>query len=336
MSRIGYILNCIVHMDYARLFRTVGSVHKKSGKGRVGLLVDIVKCGLKYGTGYTDYELNEWWTLNAEQRSTYITRGINNSIMKMCNDPESYHLLNNKDDFNKLFDDCLGRKWIKVSESSFEDFEKFMDGLKYIIIKPLDACCGEGVRKLCADDYSSLREMYDYICASKSNLAEEYIVQHSEMAGMYPLSVNTLRIVTILDKDGEAHIIYAFMRIGNGGRVVDNLNAGGMAAPIDIDRGVISNVAFDKDFNYYDVHPYTGTKIEGFEIPRWDEAKALVLGAAKRVPTLRYVGWDVAITESKAVFVEANQHPGHDILQMPRHTPDKIGILPKFRQYIDI
>ena len=67
-----------------------------------------------------------------------------------------------------------------------------------------------------------------------------------------------------------------------------------------------------------------------------DEAKELVLKAAKMIPQLRYVGWDVAITPDKPVFVEGNQHPGHDILQMPPHVPDKIGMLPRIKQFIDI
>jgi len=125
MPSLAYIARCIVGMDYANLFRTVGRIHRKSGKGRIRLMCDIVRCGLEYGAGYTDYELNEWWTLNSEQRSTYITRGINNAIIKKYNDSESYHLLDNKDDFNSLFGECLGRKWIKVSEASLEKFEEF-------------------------------------------------------------------------------------------------------------------------------------------------------------------------------------------------------------------
>jgi len=214
--------------------------------------------------------------------------------------------------------------------------KNFLDGLKYIIIKPLNSCCGKGVQKLCVDDYKTVKELYDYIISSGSPLVEECIVQHPEMSRMYPHSVNTLRFVTILDDDGEPHIVYAVMRMGNNGSVVDNLNAGGIAAPIDTDAGVISSVAFDKKINYYDRHPATGVDIVGFRIPLWEEAKATVCEYAKKLPTLRYIGWDVAVTSDRVVFVEANQYPSHDFVQMPMHTPDKIGILPKIRQYIDI
>ena len=55
MSRLGYILRCIVKMDYSNLIKTVNRSHKKSGKGRSPLFVDIVKCGFKYGAGYMDF-----------------------------------------------------------------------------------------------------------------------------------------------------------------------------------------------------------------------------------------------------------------------------------------
>jgi len=52
--------------------------------------------------------------------------------------------------------------------------------------------------------------------------------------------------------------------------------------------------------------------------------------AAKVVPEMAYVGWDVGFSKKGPVFVEANDFPGHDIYQLPEHTPNKIGIMPKF------
>jgi glutathione synthase/RimK-type ligase-like ATP-grasp enzyme len=61
----------------------------------------------------------------------------------------------------------------------------------------------------------------------------------------------------------------------------------------------------------------------------------MVKEAAKVIPEMGYVGWDVAFTPNGPVLVEANDFPGHDIYQLPEHTPDKIGIYPKFKKVID-
>ncbi|MBR6407575.1 MAG: hypothetical protein IKS19_03150 [Clostridia bacterium] len=336
MSKLGYIAKCIRKMSFKGLFDTVGEVHKRSGKNRVGLFFDIVWCGLRYGAGYKDYALNEWWNLNGKQRKTFITRGINNAVIKKCNDPAYYHILKDKTEFSEYFGEYIRRGQINLAKASLEDFERFMSDRDVVIAKPFDENCGRGVMKLEKKDFPSVKEMYDHIKQTNSLLVEEYIKQHSEISRLYPLSVNTLRVVTIVSDDGTPHILYAFIRIGNGGRVVDNINNGGMAAPIDLETGVINNVAFDKDSKYYDTHPYTGTKIVGHQIPMWDKVVETALSAARVVPQLRYVGWDVAVTETGTLLVEGNQHPGHDILQMPPHVPDKIGMLPRYKMFINI
>ncbi len=336
MSKIGYIFRCVATMDYKAMLQTVSLIHKKTNKNRVILFFDMISCGFKYGCGYKDYSLNEWYNLNKEQRKTFITRGINNAIVSRCNNPEYTHILADKNEFNKYFSELLGRKWINLNESDFTKFESFMSELETVIAKPTDEACGRGVEKLKKSDFPSLKSMYDHILNIGSPLVEEYIVQHDDISKIYPHSVNTLRIVSIYGRDNEPHILYAFIRIGNGGRVVDNINAGGMAAPIDIDTGIINNVAFDKDYNYYEKHPMTGVSLIGYKIPHFEKAIQLVLTAARQIPQVKYVGWDVAVTADGVTFVEGNQHPGHDILQMPPHVPNKIGMLPKYREYIDI
>lgn len=333
MKRILYLIKRILKMDYKGLFKTVKSVHKKSGIGSITLFFDIIKCGLKYGAGYKDYELCEWWTLNDAQRATYVTRGINNTIVTLLNNKDYYHILDNKIEFNKTFNKYLGRKWLDMSTASLEDFKTFLQGLDIIISKPTAEACGKGVEKLSVADFSSAETLFEHLKNINSGLVEEFVVQHEDIARLYPLSVNTYRIVTVLT-EGVPHIVYAFIRIGNGGRFVDNINAGGMAAPVNVETGIIEYPAFDKDCNYFETHPYTSCQIKGYQLPQWQKAVETVLSAATVVSEVGYVGWDVAATKDGVVLIEGNPFPGHDILQMPPHVPDKIGMLPQFKKYI--
>lgn len=333
MKRILYLIKRILKMDYKKLFKTVKLVHKKSGISRIKLFFDIVKCGLKYGTGYRDYEFCEWWNLTDEQRATYVTRGINNTIVTLLNNKEYYHILDNKIEFNNTFGEYLGRKWLDMSTATIDDFKAFSEGLDIIISKPAAESCGNGVEKINVVDYPSREALFDYLKSVDSGLCEEFVVQHEDLSKLYPLSVNTYRIVTVLT-EGVPHVVYAFVKIGNGGHFVDNVNAGGMTAPINIETGIIEFPAFDKYSIYYETHPYTNCTIKGYQLPQWDKAVETVLKAATKVPEVGYVGWDVAATKDGVVLIEGNPYPGHVFLQMPPHVPDKIGMLPQFKKYI--
>ena len=68
----------------------------------------------------------------------------------------------------------------------------------------------------------------------------------------------------------------------------------------------------------------------------FEEAKEMCLKAAQKVPQMRFVAWDVAITPDGPTFIEGNSFPSHAIPQFAAHYPDGIGILPEFRKFIDI
>lgn len=337
LRKIKYLFSCIIHMDYKSLFDTVKKVHKLSGKNSIYLFFDIVICGFKYGAGYMDYLLCEFYKLNKTQRATYVTRGINNTITRILNHQEYYHYFDNKDEFYKKFATYIGREWMQFKEAGYEEFEHFMEGRDCIICKPSDACCGQGVAKLNKNEFRDLHEMYDRLKMLNADLIEDVVQQHPKLNEMNDGSVNTIRVVTVCYK-GQAHIIFAGLRIGNSDRPVDNINAGGMSAPVDIETGVIHYPGCDKDNITYEKHPKTGCPIIGFQIPCWEKAKVICLEAAGVIPEMGYVGWDVCITDKgEAIFIEGNNLPGHDIYQMPVHLPpDRIGILPKFKEIIDV
>ena len=328
MNNIKYILKRLTKMNYKAMVNKVNEVHKKTGKSRTSIFLDMAKCARKYGAGYMDYDLFEMYNLTDAQRDTYITRGRNNNLIERYNNKAYFHIFENKNEFNKKFEKYIKRDWIDTTTSPKEDVVNFIKKHDVFMAKPIDGGCGKGIEKIETKNYESPEELYNYLIENHNFELEEVIKQHEEVSKIYPKAINTVRMVTIL-KDNKPHVICAYFRIGNGS-FVDNFNSGGMVAPIDVKTGVVLDKAIDKNKNLYEVHPETGNTIKGFKFPFWNEAIKMCKEASKVVPEMAYIGWDVAFTGNGPIFVEANEFPGHDIYQLPEHTPNKIGMMPKF------
>ena len=330
MASIKYLCERFINMDYKSVLAKINNIHKKTGKSRLFIFNDMRKCAVKYGAGPSDYDLFEMYNLTDEERDTYITRGRNNDLIKKYNDPSYNHLFRNKVEFNTLFKDFIKRDFIDVNNSSKGSVLAFMKKHQNFMAKPVIGTCGKGIEKINTKDYSSLDEIYTYLTKEGMNYElEEVIKQNKLVSNIYPDAINTVRIVTIVDDDGTTHIICAYFRIGNG-KHVDNFNSGGMVAPVNEETGEVIDKAIDKNKNLYEYHPKTKAVIKGFVFPEWSKALKMVKQASKIVPNMRYIGWDVCFSTNGPILVEGNEYPGHDIYQLPSHTPNHIGIWPKF------
>ena len=70
-------------------------------------------------------------------------------------------------------------------------------------------------------------------------------------------------------------------------------------------------------------------------IPSYCSANKLVIEAAKMSEHVRYVGWDVAITENGASLIEGNCYPG--IYQIkPSFLKEKEGLIPTYEKAMNI
>ena len=276
------------------------------------------------------------YKLNDEQRKTVITRGISNEIVRRMNPKEYWHFFDDKAQFNELFREFIPRKWILTNEDTdTEELYALCRNSTQLIWKPLEGSSGQGIKKYTPDDWKDGPEAFlAKMNADGKGILEEMVIQHPKMASLCPTSVNTCRIATLLG-DKQQGIVYAFLRIGNG-KVMDNVDCGGMAARIDLESGRLLTVGADKQGNTFIKHPITNTSIIGFTIPYWEEAKAMCLKAAEKVPEMRFIAWDVAITENGPTFIEGNSFPSHAVPQFAAHYPDGIGIMPEFSKFIDI
>ena len=98
--------------------------------------------------------------------------------------------------------------------------------------------------------------------------------------------------------------------------MIDNATAGGLAAAIDPETGIVTSEACREDLSRMLFHPDTGVKIIGMQIPQWDDLLKLVDQLAHVVPEQRFVGWDLALTDQGWVMVEGNDNAMVTAIQM--------------------
>lgn len=329
MGKMGYLIKRIRNMNFNNFFKTVDDVHKKCGKSKIVIFFDAIGCGLKYQAGYVDYQLFEMYKMNAEERKTIVTRGINNDIIKKYNNSAYFKYFNDKYEFNKKFSKFLKRDWLYLTGDNLTDFEKFLNGKSEIIVKPTVGSCGKGVEKVGVANVDR-EQLYKRLVDGNQRMVEEVAIQCDTISKLHPTSINTVRVVTLNGK-----VVFACLRMGNKGYVVDNFNHEGLVAPIDIVDGKIKYIAIDKLHNEYENHPYTGEKILGLEIPKWKEIVELCEEASKVVPEIGYVGWDVCVGRHEPFLIEGNEFPGHDLYQLPPHREGNIGLLPLFKKAME-
>ena len=71
----------IKNMNKKAMMDKVESISQKTGHSKAFIFTDMVGCGLRYGAGYLDYDLFEMYNMTPHQRSTILTRNINNKFV---------------------------------------------------------------------------------------------------------------------------------------------------------------------------------------------------------------------------------------------------------------
>lgn len=179
---------------------------------------------------------------------------------------------------------------------------------KDTILKPtVETYGGHGVQQIGAgvtrEEIKSLLKKYRY-----DFTFQKMVEQHEIMSQFNPTSVNTVRVVTYRKPNRERKILYACVRFGGAGAVMDNVCSGGGFTGIDIATGRL------KDRRRY---CYLTTEIPMMpetapnEIPYWEQIKEVALLLHGRLPQLDIIGWDFAVSQDgKPVLIEFNPRPG--------------------------
>lgn len=152
------------------------------------------------------------------------------------------------------------------------------------------------------------------------------ISNHPEIVDLSANAAATCRVMTILNEDDEPEVVAAVYRMAaRKGSIVDNFHRGGIAAPVNIENGVLglaTNLGLKKvGFGRVSHHPLTGAPIEGRRLPYWSETLELAIRAHEVFRPRVVVGWDICITDNGPVLVEGNAQPCVDFIQRTYNQP---------------
>jgi len=138
-------------------------------------------------------------------------------------------------------------------------------------------------------------------------LFQHRIEQHPLMSRLNASSVNTMRLISFCI-DGQATVLHGVLRIGVAPSHVDNWAAGGLIASIDLERGELRGDGFFKPGagGRTPAHPVSGIRFDGFVLPHFAAAMAMVKRLHEYLPQIYSIGWDVAISTDGPLIVEGN------------------------------
>jgi hypothetical protein len=202
--------------------------------------------------------------------------------------------------------------------------EKIIDSstAEKLFLKPTQGLGGKGIivfnKKDRFLDKSGNQISSDYI---RNNVGEneDYILQeglkqHDELKKIYPSSINTFRVMTSLEK-GKTKILFAMLRMGQGGNQLDNASQQGLVCKINIETGAFDDLGYTGLGKTLHEHPDSKFEFNGYVFPHWQKVRDFVLSTAQKIDSIKYIGWDIAYTSDGPAVIEMNAGAGLEFLQ---------------------
>ena len=249
----------------------------ETGFSTLRLLNDYFWSVIRHGTLIRQYTIGEFWRKSNMERSKCLTYPRMVRYMNKYNNRNFIHYLNEKHHFNRYFHEFVKRDWLYVRDVDESSFSQFLDRHECISTTTEKS---DGIRPL-----------------------------------MKRKTINTIRTMTILDRNGKGHVVKAMLRAGVGDTVVDNYAQGGSIYEVDVNSGVVNSYGKSKAGNLHLLHPGTDIVMLGYKIPKWEQVVELSEKAAEHLPQVRIIGWDVAITQNGVQMIEGNHNPDYELYE---------------------
>ena len=204
------------------------------------------------------------------------------------------------------------------------------------VIKPRDGALGRGVLVFYCGDTGpervgdTLKEHLGQHCDFDSWLVQPKLINHEDVTRISPSpALQTVRLVTYVAGAGDVRILLAGWRLADEKAEFDNFSGSGknnVFCVIDPADGTMqkcfmkSRHPFGFGLHEVERHPVTGFNLRGVQPPMWNDIVALGKKAALAFLPSKCLGWDIAVTATGPVLIEANRYwdPHNEDMDMRR------------------
>ncbi len=331
MGTFKIFVNKFREINFDRLNLLANYIAKENNKSVSYVKFDMIRNFLKYKIGYTDYFKSDYINLTKEKKKDFVTSKNFINVIGYLN-PRPYRVvMNDKLVFNQIYGKYLGRDYLDIRRSDVSDIKAFLKGKKNVFLKPTTSFGGQNIEKVVVSEIDDISSFRDNAIKNGQYLLEEEIKQHDYVNKINPNAVNTFRIITLY-KDGVCHVIANSFRISLDLNPAIQCRDSYMRLSED---GKPLCKFIDDDGVIYDKHPLTGFDFNSIDkIPFVKEAYSMVKEAALLVPEIRYIGWDVAITNDGPCIIEGNEFPSYGLVQNYLLNKENPGHLKQIKDVI--
>lgn len=319
ISRFIYLMYYLKETNYKQLGKFVDYASSKSHKSKFRIITDALYSVFRFNISPKDYFCFRFFEVGKEERVNWAGTGFMYEYQLMMNPKNSRDKLEDKLKFLNYFKSFTNRKFYSLGEiqSNLQELSGLMNNKSgKLVLKGSHGQVGAEIEVINCSRFNP-ESLVQYMKDHHYDLIEEYVVQHPSLMQLSPSGLNTVRVFTQLH-NGDVKFLGARLRI-TVNSPVDNMAAGNLAAPVNLETGLVEGPGVYSDITREErkVHPVTGYVIAGFQIPFWEEVLSIVRKAAVIIPDNKSIGWDVAITESGPELIEGNHNWCKLLWQMP-------------------
>src|SRR5699024_7916439 len=234
--------------------------------------------------------------------------------------PEYYYILK-KGSCTRLMD-CP-----KYCKNEVLSILKLLKQKQNLAVKLIDGSLGKGFDKVSYSNGVYLinskvvteEEITTFLLNLENYIVTEYLISHQRIRNIFSETANNLRVMLVNDKDqSEPEITGAFIKFGTKkSGMIDHVWAGGIFCKVDLKDGEFSSSKTIQDNKFINVknHPDTDMPIKGV-IPNWLTIKTTLLQISNYIPQVRYMGFDIIITDDSFKIIDINSHQGINLMQV--------------------